>query len=99
MDGDSPEIGAGGFRTILSLQPSHTNSTASIQTITVSDGGVIPSSSNALSMQLVTMDVNDTFKKLAVSASAQPVDREYVLQFLQSQSGSSSTIVSNFEVT
>ena len=50
-------------------------------------------------MQFVTMDVNDTFKKLAVSASAQPVDREYVLQFLQSQSGSSSTIVSNFEVT
>ena len=99
VDGDSPEIGAGGFRTILSLQPSHTNSTASIQTITVSDGGVIPSSSNALSMQFVTMDVNDTFKKLAVSASAQPVDREYVLQFLQSQSGSSSTIVSNFEVT
>ena len=99
IDGDSPELGAGGFRTILSLEPSHTNSTASIQTITVSDGGLIPSSSSALSMQFVTMDESETFKRLTVSASAQPVDREYVLYFMQSQSGSSSTIVSDFEVT
>ena len=99
IDGDSLPIGGGGFRTILSLRPSITNSTASLQTITVSDGGIIPSGSTAINMQFVEMDVDDTFKRLAVSASPQPVDREYDLVFLQSQSGSSSTIVSNFEVT
>ena len=86
------------YRPEVALQQTVTDSSASLATYTVSNKGIIPSSSAAKLLAYTPMTADDQWQKLEVSQSGPPVGTEYELIVTNHHSGSSYVIVSNIEI-